>query len=180
MSQPDLMLQIDDNNRLTAYYDNYYYSVDDFIGDGFGVYTLAIARNLSPIKTGDLTSDLDRLTRNVHSWQVQSAVGKYLAISGKHYRKVSLQGYSQGDWAEVFIYADEEWIMEQDSAKTLEAWFRGDIFTVHHEVLHTYTEAFTGRTLTRWETEDSLGACIVESEEDLITYAEDFALTLDN
>ncbi len=179
MSQPALELQLDDTNRLTAYHDDYCHDLEDFIGDGFGVYTLAIARDLSPIKNGDLTSDLDRLTRSVHSWQVQSAVGKYLAISGKHYRKVSLQGYSQGDWAEVFIYADEEWILEPNSADTLKAWFRGDIYTVCHEVLHTYTEAFTGRTLTRWETEDSLGGCLVEREEDLLNYAEDFELTLD-
>ena len=180
MSQPAYIYDINETTRLTAYRDEYYYDLEDFVGDGFGVYTLAISRDLNHIKTGDLTSDLDRLTRNVHAWQVQSAVGKYLAISNKHYRKVSLQGYSQGDWAEVFIYADEEWILEPNSADTLKAWFRGDIFTVCHEVLHTYTDLTNGNTIERWETEDSLGACIIEREEDLLNYAEDFALTLDN
>jgi hypothetical protein len=179
MSQPDLMLRLDDTNRITAYFDTYGYSVDDFIGDGFGVYTLRIARDLNHIKTGDLTDDLDRLTRNTHSWQHESAIGKYLAINNKHYRRVSLQGYSQGDWAEVFIYADEEWITHKDSAKTLEAWFRGDIFTVHHEMLHTYTDDDNpNKTLELWESEDALGSCIVESEEDLIGYASDFGLTI--
>jgi len=179
MTQPDLMLQVDDSNRISAYYDGYGYAYEDFVGDSMGVYTLRKAHFMGDIKGGELTEDLDRLTRNTSNWQHESAIGKYLTISNKHYRKITLQGYSQGDWAEVFIYSDDDWVLDKDSDSTLQAWFKGDIFTVHHERLETYTSnTDPSNTISQWETVDSLSACIVESEEDLEAYISDFNLTI--
>lgn len=166
-------LVINDTTRVKAYYDSDSYSLDYVVGDELGVYTLDISRGYKNIEQGDLTGQLaelqDRLTRD----QWESGIGKYLALAGMNYKFVSLRGYSQGEWAEVVIYTDEDYDLKS-SAEALDTWFKGDIFTVCLEKLHTYTEHSTGQTIERWEVEDSIGCITFSDDYTLETVANDY------
>lgn len=165
-------LQISDNLRVKAYYDQDSYSPDYIVGDELGIYTLR-PNNRYSFDQGDYTTQLGYINSNVERHQEQSAIGKYLALAGMKYQFVSLQGYSQGEWADVVIYTDQDYDLTA-SAEALDTWFKGDIFTVCLEKLHTYTELSTGQTIQRWEIEDSIGAITFSDDYTLQTVANDY------
>lgn len=159
-------LQISDTLRVKAYYDQDSYSLDYIVGDTLGVYFIRPTRDYDRHNQGDYTDQLATLQYRVRRDSEQSALGKYLALAGMNYKFVSLRGYSQGDWADVVIYTNDTYDLTA-SAEALDTWFKGDIFTVCLEQLHTYTEASTGQTIERWEIEDSIGC---------ITFSDDYTL----
>lgn len=166
-------LVINDTTRVRAYYDEDSYSLDYVVGDDLGVYTLDISRGYKDIAQGEYTKELgylqDKLTRD----QWESGVGKYLALAGMTYKFVSLRGYSQGDWADVVIYTNDTYDLTA-SAEALDTWFKGDVYTVCLEKLHTYTESSTGQTIERWEIEDSIGCITFSDDYTLETVANDY------
>lgn len=158
-------IAINDTTRVKAYYDEDSYSLDFVVGDELGVYFIKPSRGYSHHDQGDYTDQLSELYYKTNHLDYESAIGKYLALTGMKYKFVSLRGYSQSDWAEVVIYTDEDYDLES-SAEALQTWFAGDIFTVCLEKLETYTSA-SGNTIERWEVEDSIGA---------ITFSKDYYL----
>lgn len=165
-------LQLTDTLRVKAYYDEDSYSPDFIVGDELGIFTLR-PNHRYRFDQGDYTTQLGYLTDRVSHDQAESAIGKYLALAGMKYQFVSLQGYSQGEWAEVVIYTDQDYDLTA-SAEALDTWFKGDIFTVCLEKLHTYTEDSTGQTIQRWEVEDSIGAITFSDDYTLQTVANDY------
>lgn len=151
--------------RLAAYYWHGSCDYTEITGEGLGVYTLAVADRLGEIKSGECTSDLDRLTRWLRPDQYERAIGLYMHLTGRSWQVVSLRGYSQGEWADVIIYGDAgpdgKWVNDRHAADDLKAWFRGDLYTVAHESLETYQNAKTGETLQRWESIDSVGLVVL-------------------
>ena len=169
-----LTTELDETNRLAVYQDEFLYNYQDIIGDELGVFTLKVARGLKEIEGGKLTGELNSLARNVHEWQLESACRKYLTLTGLEFMEVNLQGYSPSEWATVLVYGDGPWINE--AAKSLKAWFRGDVYTIAHEQLVTYT-ATNGNTIERWEVIDSLGGVLADSGDEIKALAfENFAL----
>lgn len=166
-------LQISDTLRVKAYYDEDSHSLDFIVGDELGVYFIAPHRDYRRHNQGDYTNELGHLQNRVDREQEQSAIGKYLALAGMNYKFVSLRGYSQSDWADVVIYTDEDYDLDS-SAEALDTWFKGDIFIVCLEKLHTYTELSTGQTIQRWEIEDSIGAITFSKDYTLETVAKDY------
>ena len=136
----------------------------DVLGDLISVQTLDIDRFLSEIKTDDkhrghIAEIVERHGRR--GTETETAISKHLSRAGMNCQFVSLRGYSQGDWAEVVIYAEAETIGNLNgAADTLRAWFRGDIFNITLETLKTYT-ARDGESLARWEIEDALGLMVI-------------------
>jgi len=163
---------INETTRVRAYYDEDSYSLDYAVGDELGVYTLDISRGYGNIEQGNYTKELgylqDKLTRD----QWESGLGKYLALAGMKYQFVSLRGYSQGDWADVVIYTNEDYDLNA-SAETLDTWFKGDIFTVCLEKLEVYTN-LAGNTIERWEIEDSIGCITFSKDYTLETVVNDY------
>lgn len=153
--------------RIKLYYDTDTYELDWIIGEDVGVYTIDIARNFHPIEQGDRTKDLDRLIRNLNSdyrtdWREKKlrAIELYMNLAGLDYTHTSLRGHSQGDWAEVIIYANpEDRVDLRSCAEAMDDWFAGDVYTLAYEKLEVYTST-NGYTIERWELEDSLG-CIL-------------------
>jgi hypothetical protein len=163
-------IEISDTERISVYLDIDSYGMDWIVGDELGVYTIDIARNFHQIEQGDRTSDLDRLMRNLgNDYRTDGrerrlrATELYLTMAGLNYKQVSLRGSMQSDWAEVIIYGND---MDLDSCvEGLQAWFSGEVFTIAHEKLATYTHATDpDRTIERWEIEDSIG-CLVFSKD---------------
>jgi hypothetical protein len=151
--------------------------VEDFVGDELGIFTLHKDRSLSNIERGEHSAALHELLDRVNRDQEESAIGKYLSLHNLHYKFVSLRGYSQSDWADVVIYGREEWMLSNED--TLKSWFRGDVFTLSHEQLITFTSSDSDRVIEQWETLDSIGAVILDTPEDVIDFAKvDFGITL--
>jgi hypothetical protein len=158
-------IEISSTERINLYYDTDTYDMDWIVGDELGVYTIDIARNFHHIQQGERGDDLDRLIRNLYldhrtDWRERKlrAIELYMHMAGLSYKQVGLRGSSQSDWAEVIIYGNE---MDLDSCvEGLQSWFSGEIYTITHEKLHTYTDILNpASTIERWEVEDSIG-CI--------------------
>jgi hypothetical protein len=158
-------IEISSTERINLYYDTDTYGMDWVVGDELGVYTIDIARNFYSIQQGERGHDLDRLVRNLYldhrtDWRERKlrAIELYMHMAGLNYKQVGLRGSSQSDWAEVIIYGND---MDLDSCvEGLQSWFSGEIYTITHEKLATYTHATdSDRTIERWEIEDSIG-CI--------------------
>jgi hypothetical protein len=156
-------------DRITLYYDDDQYDLDWILGEEVGVYTIEIERNFHAIESGPRTKDLDRLIRNLHSgfrtdWRERKlrAIELYMNLSGLEYRQVSLRGPSQSDWAEVIIYASPDDRVDLEACEeALKDWFRGDVFTIAHERLETYTaESNPDIKIEQWEVQDSIGSIL--------------------
>jgi hypothetical protein len=162
--KPTYQTTLNNGQRLALWPELGQVDFEDVLGDLVSVQTLDIDRFLSEIKTedehrgpiGEIVARHGRRTT-----ETETAISKHLTRAGMNYQFVSLRGYSQGDWAEVVIYAEAETIGNLNSAAdTLEAWFRGDIFTLTVETLKTY-QAADGESLARWEIEDALGLMVI-------------------
>jgi hypothetical protein len=161
---PTYQTTLNNEQRLALWPELGQVDLEDILGDLIGVQTLSIDRFLSEIKTDDKHRDpiaeiVERHGRR--TTETETAISKHLSRAGMNYQFVSLRGYSQGDWAEVVIYAEAETIGNLNgAADELRAWFRGDIFNITLETLKTYT-APDGESLARWEIEDALGGMVI-------------------
>ena len=161
-------LDISDTQRVAVYLDYGSYNYDELTGEGLGVYTLEISRDYSDIKGGPCSDDLDRLTRNLDRHLHERAIGLYLYLNDRTYKRLSLRGYSQGEWAEVIVYADAgddgRWLEARNATSELEAWFRGDVYTVALESLEVYTNLKNGDLIERWEITEAVGMVTLTSD----------------
>jgi hypothetical protein len=161
---PTYQTTLNNEKRLALWPELGQVEFEDILGDLIGVQTLSIDRFLSEIKTNDKHRDpiaeiVERHGRR--TTETETAISKHLNRAGMNYQFVSLRGYSQGDWAEVVIYADGDTIGNLNgAADELRAWFRGDIFNITLETLKTYT-APDGESLARWEIEDAVGGMVI-------------------
>lgn len=172
-----LTLEISETERVAVYLDEDYYSLQDVIGDELGIFTLHKDRHLSNIEYGEHTKALHELMDRVNRDQEESAIGKYLSLHNLHYKFLSLRGHSQSDWADVVIYAEESAALDYEGS--LKSWFSGDIYTVSHEKLITFTSDLTDRVITSWEVIDSIGCVMLENYEDTKDFARnDFGIDL--
>lgn len=161
---PTYQTTLNNGQRLALWPELEQVEFEDILGDLIGIQTLAIDRFLSEIKTNDKHCDPIAEIVERHGrlqTETRTAISKHLSRAGMTYQFVSLRGYSQGEWAEVVMYADSETIGNLNgAADELRAWFRGDIFTLCLEDLKTYT-APDGESLARWEIEDALGGMVI-------------------
>lgn len=181
---PELLEQIDDNTRLTSDFDFDYYDLGDVLTDDTGVQTLSIARGYNNISTDDdLKDGIERIVASLNyhthrSYQDarERVISAWLSAKGYAVKFVSLRGYSQGEWADVVMYTPLESDLTADylngEARTLRAWFRGDIYNVAKEQRKIY-RAEDGDTIEQWETIDSIGRIIADSRDELIAIGRD-------
>jgi hypothetical protein len=101
----------------------------------------------------------ERLTKR--NLSEQDAIRKHLTRAGFDCTFAELRGYSQGEWLDAVIYAKAgdvgDWAA---TVNEIDAWFRGDVYTVTLERLEVYTST-SGNELTQWETIDALGGVIL-------------------
>jgi hypothetical protein len=190
MPKPIFTLEIDSKNRLSAYVDNDYYQKEDIVGEGLNIQPIQFfdkhSRDVFQTKD-DHAENIARLVDSFHYYNHERnyaelrerAVSLYLSLNNLPHKFVSLVGYSQGERVDVVLYGDtiqDSWITSPSSHLALEAWYRGDIYTITHERLTRWTSE-TGDTYLDWETVDSLGCCLLETGEDgLEDYRHNFDL----
>jgi hypothetical protein len=92
----------------------------------------------------------ERLARR-DAWE-REAITKHLTRAGFDCTFADLRGYSQGEWLDAVIYAKAGDITDWAGvAEEADAWFRGDVYSLHLERLETYKSQY-GNELTQWET----------------------------
>jgi hypothetical protein len=171
----ELLMTIDVNEeyRYAAYGENEHYDyLNDQDWDNWGLYTVAIDRNYSPLTldTFDLNAQLARIQEwHQHDWnngELEKALDKAISRNGYSRIYLNLRGYSQSDWAYVVLYWREEWLSDVSGLiNELEAWFRGDVYTIALERLETYTAA-SGSQIKRWEIVDAIGRVILTDDKE--------------
>lgn len=168
-------IKFGDNDHVRVYYDESYYSADELLGDGFGMFATKLDRHFrkSALDFGEFTDDLNLLANRISYHQYESAFGKFLNLAGKHYRTIVLQGSSQSDWAEVMVYSDEDFILTPEFRSALKSWFSGDIYHLVHERREIYTNADGTKTIDNWEHVDSICGIITEDYNELIPICRD-------
>jgi hypothetical protein len=175
--EPVTIEQLTETTRLAAYQDYDSYDWSELTGEGLGLYTLKISRDLGITNSGPCTDELERLTRELDRDRWERAIGLYMHLNNRTYKTLSLHGYSQGEWAEVIVYSDAgpdgEWLKDKNATHDLEAWFRGDIYTVALESLEIYTNLKNGDLIERWEISDSVGMITMSNDYTLLDAGRD-------
>lgn len=168
-------MKFGEDNRVSVYYDESRYSADEMLGDGFGMFATKLDRHFrkSALDFGEFTDDLNLLANRINYDQYESAFNKYLNLAGKHYKTIQLQGASQSDWAEVIVYADEDFILTPEFRSALKSWWSGDIYYLVHERRELFTNSDGTKTIENWETVDSIGGILVDDYDGLIPIARD-------
>ncbi len=168
-----MKLQLSETKRVVAYYDYTNWTIEDVAGDGLKLQPINFCENYgTALSTNDnFRNDVARLVSAFHYYNHpgnyhelrERAVSLYFTTAGVPFKFVSLRGYNER--ADVVIYDNEpggEWVLSKDSESALEAWFKGEIYTVTIEELEVYTNERNGATIENWEVVDSLGCCILE------------------
>jgi hypothetical protein len=168
MTTPELTIEIDATTRYAAYLDTEFFDyLHDWDHDSWGLFTLAIDRQYRPLKL-DTFGINDRLQKVVDwysfSWNdntLDRQLEKAITRAGYSSRQFSLKGYSQSDWAYVVLYWRDDAISDITGViEELEAWFRGDVYTIALEKLETY-KSESGSEKHYWESVDSIGQVIL-------------------
>lgn len=154
--------EIDETTRLAASYDDTRYALADIAGDGLNVFVLLQPSRMMDFSSGNLTDHLELIRDSWQPERVNHALALYFGIVGVAYKRVTLTGYSQGEWAEVIVYNSSpedpaEWLEDPAAFDDLRRWFAGDIYRVDLQKLVIYT-APNGNTMEVWETVDEKSA----------------------
>lgn len=171
MEQPIKVFELDNNTRITAYYDNYPYDLPELVGDNFGIQTLNISKDYREINFSDEVMDIvervknsvNYFTHNNYQEKRERILSFWLSRRGYCFEFITLRGYSQSDWADVLVYTklDQDYLNHRISE--LKDWFRGDVFIVAVERKKVFI-ASDGETLERWDIEDSVSGVLVDNE----------------
>ena len=168
MEQPLYVMQLSSTERVAVYPDTSTYLLEDVIGEEYGVIVLDGPRGLTAVYgDGFQLEDIIRgLADNFYRgsspgwWDKRNrAIHLYLNLMGFDSVIHTLQGHSQGDWAEVVIlrkrsYGNETEIVEV--VKYINAWFAGDVYSIVRESFDTYVNAADpDDTITRWNEIDA-------------------------
>jgi hypothetical protein len=171
MTKPIETLELSETFRVAAYPD--YDASGPFDWGTVFVQTLRAADRLSNLTSDDGHArpiaeiiennpyrSFDGYTRerldNRDKWN-RDAITKHLTRAGFDCRFLDLRGYSQGEWHDIVIYAAAGDITEWAGfEREIEAWYRGEVYWLAFERLETYTNE-NGKTITQWETVDSIG-----------------------
>lgn len=165
----EYQLNLSDTNRVIAVEDGDYEFGDVFGGD-MSLVIICNKRNYGSYYgtdygiAGDVQNLADRFDNPVLR---ERAITLYLNLLGYSAKVVELRGYSQGDWATGVLIARGEcssWL--EQIASSVNAWFRGDVFTLHSQELQTYVNVKNvNDKFTKWVTIDSVGGYVIENRE---------------
>lgn len=166
--EPLMTIDVNEEYRYAAYGENEHYDyLHDQDRDNWGLYTIAINKQYNPLAL-DTFGINDKLNRIIdwhqHTWndnRLETALSKSIERAGYKHIYLQLNGYSQGDWAYVVLYYKEEWLVNPTGLiGELEAWFRGDVYTIALERRETYVSQH-GNTKEDWDVIESVGRVLI-------------------
>nr|DAW17391.1 MAG TPA: hypothetical protein [Caudoviricetes sp.] len=173
-------LQISETERATADYSQCQTHYSDFIGDDVELFVIESFRDDYSHLSAD-NEHAKAIRRFVESfnyyshtnWRelLQRAISLYFHSKGLDCIFTDLRGYSQSEWATVVIYSTDRECNDylNQTAKTIDSWFKGDYYDISLESAKVYT-AQDGDTITQWQVEDVMYCVMIENEQDFIHY----------
>lgn len=184
MNTPIYSLYPNARERVCAYPDMTTYILEEVIGDEYGVIVLDGARGLSATygDTHHMEDAIRGLADNFYRgssngwWDKRNrAIHLYLNLYGFDSVIHTLQGHSQGEWAEVVIFRKRypnETGSIVDVVKYVNAWFAGDIYSVIHEKLETYANIDNAEdTVEKWNEVDAIHCIMLLDTKDFVEVA---------
>jgi hypothetical protein len=179
-------LKLSNTERVIATPDLQSYDLTEVIGEDYGLFVTSSGygvRTSAYGMAGEHQKELERLASNFYDRDMQErAIILWLGLLGFAAEAIQLQGYSQGEWMrgvlfrERFVDETKEQLADSlaEARKYANAWFAGDIFTIHRETLETYANVTDVHdTITKWQEIDSLGCIVLFDPKDLIEAAHD-------
>jgi hypothetical protein len=183
-------IELTDTLTLRLYPDMDQYTPEDVLGEasefteqGFfflperGFYGYKSWSMTERYSAGEFTNELSSLAQTVFEycdWEAtEAALIKHLERRGYQAKSFALRGYSQGEYAEVIVYAKNN---PANYARALGDWFRGDIYTLALEEESNYIRLSDGDMITKSETIESIGCLLLDTDSDseLITIAKSY------
>ena len=180
-------IQIGNRERVCAYPDMSSYTLEDIIGEEYGVIVLEGARGLSATYGNShhmeeaIRGLADKFYRGSSNgwWDKRNrAIHLYLNLSGFDSVIHTLQGHSQGDWAEVVLFHKRavDWHITDynivDTVPYVNAWFAGDIYSIVHEKLINYINPEDPEdTIDQWREIDAIHCQMILENKDFVEVA---------
>lgn len=154
-------IDINENTRIKVYQDEDN-SLDN-LGEGVGIFSIAEARGYRQINIGERESELSNLASTLDYVGIArkdcaDAFIKHLQRAGYNADVVTLQGYSQGEWADVIIYSEYEL---KPMIREVENIWRGDVYTLVLERRQLW-KSEDGQERYIWDSVDSIGGVMLE------------------
>jgi len=169
--EPLYTMQLSSTERVCVYPDMTTYSLEDIIGEEYGVIVLDGPRGMSGTYGNiHFMEDVIRgLADNFYRgssdgwWDKRNrAIHLYLNLMGFDSVIHTLTGHSQGEWCEIVLFhkRDVDWHISDynivDTIPYVNAWFAGDVYSIMHERYDTYVNVQDVEdTITRWNEIDS-------------------------
>lgn len=157
-------IEINETTRVKVYQDE---DISfDLLGDGVGIFSLDEARGLRQINIGERESELANLVDSLDYVGISrrdsaDALIKHLNRAGYNADVVTLQGYSQGEWANVIIYSEYE--LKPMIEEVMNIW-RGDVYCLVLEKFDIWQNS-DGQERGIWDAVDSIGGIMLRSDQ---------------
>ena len=180
-------LQVSFRERVCAYPDMTTYTLEDIIGEEYGVIVLDGPRGMSGTygNIHHMEDAIRGLADNFYRgssdgwWDKRNrAIHLYLNLMGFDSVIHTLKGYSQGDWCEIVLFRkrDVDWHIGSynivDTIPYVNAWFAGDIYSLIHEKLITYVNPDDPEdTIDHWSEVDSIHCQMILEQKDFVDVA---------
>jgi hypothetical protein len=174
--------------RVCAYPDMTTYSLEDVIGEEYGVVVLDGPRGMTGTygNIHHMEDAIRGLADNFYRgssdgwWDRRNrAIHLYLNLSGFDSVIHTLQGHSQGEWCEIVLFRkrDVDWHISDynivDTIPYVNAWFAGDIYSLIHEKLETFANINDpDDTIERWSEIDAIHCQIILESKDFVEIAQ--------
>lgn len=163
-------LTLSDTKRIVAVADGDY-EFHDVFGDDVSLIVIRNNRDYGSYYGTDygIDKEVQRLADRFSHSPVsrERAISLYLKLIGYSSRVLELRGYSQSDWATaVLVTRDTADSYLESIASSVNAWFRGDVFTLHLEERKTYANVVdVSDTITKWVSIDAVSGWLIEDRE---------------
>ena len=181
-------IQVSYRERVCAYPDMTSYSLEEVIGEDFGVIVLDGPREVRATygDTHYVEDAVRQLANNFHRdsgrgwWDRRNrAISLYLNLMGFDSTIQMLRGYSQGDWCEIVLFRKRNTIWDREGYNILDtvpyvnAWFAGDIYSIVHEKLETFANVNDPEdTIDQWREVDSISCQMILESKDFVEIAQ--------
>jgi hypothetical protein len=158
-------VEVSETQRVSVVNDQLQYNdFHELVGDGVQLYVTRCDKSYNDLTTDSYQADdLNAMKEEYESLdEFEKAVEAYFFDNGRVFRKISLVGYSQSEWAVGYVYLDDDnndtaleqgWDLK-DICENVQAWFRGDVFTILLEDRVTWT-SYRGDTMYTWAETDA-------------------------
>ncbi len=150
--------EINETLKVSLYLEEWSYSIFDALGDGFGVYMINsdfrhhnlgdLGQNIAQVLEGVDYARYSQIRRRYDD-DLTEALSRMFKRQNRDFKLICLTNYHEATLAVVYGLEAEDKITS-GLADALDAWFKGEIYTMALEELAVYTNLANGDTLNKF------------------------------